>query len=373
MIKLADPDIKPEDLQEAINVIKSGNLVQGAIVEKFENSLKKYTQISENIAVSSGTAALHLSLIALGIQPGDYIIVPSFTFPATANVVEIIGAHVLLCDIDPETYCITPENFEQTIINNITKKIKAAIIVHEFGYPAPIKQLLAIAKKYNIAIIEDAACAFGSIIDGHAAGMFSEMACFSFHPRKAITTGEGGLITTTNNQLAAKLRCLRNHGIINVNGKTDFIYAGLNYRLTEIQAAIGLGQINRFNHEIEKRKKLISIYFEKLKNINCLRLPKIHEGHSWQSFMIVLDNFINRDSIITELKNKGIQANLGAQALHELSYFKNKYHFSKNDFPIASELYHQGLVLPLYGKLNEEQILYICDEFIQILKNLNYA
>ena len=359
MIKLASPDINESDIQKACEVIKSGNLVQGANVTEFENRLSDFTGIPYSVIVSSGTAALHLSLIALGIGADDSVIIPAFTFPATANAVEINGAEIILTDVDSLTYVMTPELLEEAIIKNRHKRIKAVIVVHEFGYPAQIRAIYEITKKYGLFLIEDAACALGTFADDYHVGHYSDMTCFSFHPRKAITTGEGGAVITTKPNLAEKTRSLRNHGIIYNEKGMDFIYAGLNYRMTDFQAALALGQLERFKEELIKRKFLVSKYYELLNDEAKIGLPENHDGHSWQSFMVVLNEGIDRKKIIDNLLMKDIQTNLGAQAINCLSYYMRKYGYCDNDFNNSSKLFKCGLVLPLYGKLTDDSIIHI--------------
>jgi perosamine synthetase len=366
MIKLASPDIREEDIQQVIEVLRSGNLVQGACVKKLEGQLSEYTNTPYCSLVSSGTAALHLSLMALGIGKDDAVIVSAFTFPATANVVEVTGAEVILCDVDPQSYVSTPEALQQVIEHNKSKNIKAVILVHEFGYPAEIKQISEICKKHGLFLIEDAACAFGTIANGHHPGFYSDMACYSFHPRKAITTGEGGAVVSFKKKLMEKINCLKNHGIEYTNGTMDFVAAGLNYRMTDFQAALAIGQLGRFDAELAKRIKLAAVYYESLKEQHHIKLPKYHENHSWQSFMITLHEETDRTAVIEKLAEAGVQTNLGAQAINCLTYFKNKYGFNDNTAPHASYLYNKGLALPLYGKLNEADIEFICGELKKI-------
>jgi len=359
MIRLASPDIQETDITRVNEVLKSGNLVQGQFVEAFEKKLVEFSKIDNCALVTSGTAALHLSLLALGIKAGDWIIVPAFTFPATANAVEIIGANVLLCDVDPTQYVVQPEEIEKVILKNPDKPIKAIIVVHEFGFPAQIKAIAEISKRYNLFLVEDSACALGTIADGYHTGYYSDLACFSFHPRKAITTGEGGAILSRNSLLIEKIKCLRNHGIKKNKSEMDFIYAGFNYRMTEIQAVLGLGQIERFENELKQRMILAKLYYDNLENNKSIQLPAFHKDHSWQSFMIVLSERIDRYELIQRLSNNGIQTNLGAQALHLLSYYRNKYNFENNNYYHSTLLYKCGLALPLYSKLLPDEIVFI--------------
>ncbi len=370
LIKLASPDIQESDIENCISVLRSGNLVQGVNVSTFEQKLESFAGFGHCAVVTSGTAALHLALLSLNIGVDDYVIVPDFTFPATANAVEIVGAEVLLCDVDTDSYVVAPKALEQLIDKHSDKNIKAMIVVHEFGYPAEMASISKIAKKYGIALIEDAACALGTIADTKHVGYYSDVACFSFHPRKAITTGEGGALLSRNESLIDRVKVLRNHGMKAINGVVDFVEAGLNYRMSDFQAALAMGQIDRFPQEIEKRKYLADIYASMLKNNVKILLPKYDNGHSWQSYMIQLDKELDRTQIIQLLLNKGIQSNLGAQALHELSYYKEKYLLEDETYINSKRLYSHGLVLPLYGKLERKEIEYIAQTLLKILEHV---
>lgn len=368
MIKLTSPDIRKSDFQSAFSVIRSGSLTQGKYVMRFEEELTRYTHIPNAVVVSSGTAALHLSLLALGIKPGDHIVVSAFTFPATANVVENTGAKVLLCDVDLETYVATPEQIEAIIRSNPKKKIRAIIIVHEFGYPAQIKKIIRIARTYGLKVIEDAACALGTEADGHHPGFYSDAACISFHPRKAVTTGEGGAVITQNRELAAAIRILRNHGMSPSGNAVNFIRAGLNYRMTDFQAALAVGQLERFADGLLKRKKIVAAYAAHLGNLGAIRLPLFHAGHSWQSFMVVFDEKRRRDCVMHNLKDKEIETTIGAYALNCLSYYQIKYRVSPGSCPVSTELYEKGLVLPVHFLLSLQAVKTVCTAFKQILK-----
>ena len=369
MIRLASPDIQKDDIKRCVEVLQSGNLVQGTQVKRFEDSLTDFSNdIGGFCAVSSGTAALHLALKALGISKGDRVLVPDFTFPATANVVENLDAEVQFCDVDPSTYCLTPELVENALAS-YNGQIKALIVVHEFGFPAPIQSICDIARKNNIYVIEDAACALGTVADGHHVGYYSDCACFSFHPRKAITTGEGGAVLSKNISFIEKIRQFRNHGIQIIDNRIDFFEAGLNYRMTDFQAALALGQLKRYPVEIEKRKQLADRYLSLLGDETGLELPILKEGHSLQSFMIKLNSHIHRQKTIDALAARGVQANLGAQALHRLRYYHTRYKRTDADYPISSQLYDCGLVLPLYGKLEEKDIKTVSKELKKIINN----
>ncbi len=356
MICLAKPDIRDEDIARAVAVLRSGRLVQGENVIAFENKLADFAGLPHAVVVSSGTAALHLALKALGIGVGDTVIAPAFTFPATANVIEAVGAETALCDVDAASYVVTPEALLERIGSLKGKRLKAVMVVHEFGYPARIAEIAEICKQHGLLLIEDAACALGTVADGKHPGHHSDIACFSFHPRKAITTGEGGAVMTHRKDLADKIKTLRNHGMVYGAEGIDFQEAGLNYRLTDFQAALALGQIGRFPDELARRHELAEIYKRELSGVEGLTLPDIPSGHSLQSLMVVLDVAICRKQLIADLLARGIQTNLGAQALNCLTHFGQKYGLNEVSCPVASRLFGSGLVLPLYGALGIQTV-----------------
>ena len=290
------PDIRQEDIERVSSVLKSGMLVQGKQVAELENKIAEYIGVKHAIAVSNGTASLHLTLLALNIGSGDEVIVPSFSFIATANVVELVGAKPIFADIDINTCNINTQKIE----NVITSRTKAIIPVHEFGLCCDIEEICQLAEKHKLHVIEDAACALGSSSTQGFAGSFGTAGSFSFHPRKAITSGEGGMIVTNYPELAARLRALRNHGIDPTNAKMDFIAAGYNYRLTDIQAALVLSQFERLGSILKRRDEISRIYFNELRNVSGILLPKVPVGkkHSWQSFHIIIEGTNARDTII---------------------------------------------------------------------------
>ena len=253
-IKLASPHFNEDDIKDIVGVIKSGNLVQGKKVLELERKICEYIGVSECIAVTNGTSSLHLILESLNIGEGDEVIIPAFSYIATANAVEIVGAKPIFVDIDINSFNIKIDLIEE----NITNKTKAIMIVHEFGLCADMIEINEMCKKHNIFLIEDAACALGAKQNNMFSGSVGIAGSFSFHPRKAITSGEGGAIVTNDKELALKLRALRNHGIDSQNkSKLDFIHAGYNCRMTDIQAAMLIPQIGRIDN-ILTTKSLIA-------------------------------------------------------------------------------------------------------------------
>lgn len=369
MIKLAVPCVGKEELDEIKKVLDSKYLVQGDKVIEFENLVSEYLNVKHAIAVSSGTAALHLALVALDIKFGDQVIVPDFTFPATANVVELNSAESIFVDIKLDSFCIDVDKIEE----NITEKSKVIIPVHEFGQSAEMDKIMKLAKKNNLKVIEDAACAFGAEYKGKKVGTIGDIGCFSFHPRKAITTGEGGMIVTNSDELAEKIKVFRNHGIVYRDGKVQFVNAGFNYRMTNIQGAMGMVQMNKIERINRRRREIALKYNELLKEIRGISLPleKNNARYIWQTYHILLDKSINRDFVIKRLKERGIETNIGAYAVHEQPYYKEKYCHQDCYFTNSIVANRCGLALPLHLELKNKDLRYIAFELEEIINEYN--
>lgn len=363
-IPLASPDIREEDIKVVNEVLRSGMLVQGEYVGKLEKAFADYHGVKHAIAVSNGTATLHLALKVLGIGEGDEVIVPAFSYVATANVVELVGATCVFVDIDDKTFNIDVAQIE----SRITSKTKAIIPVHEFGLACDISTIVAMAKKHGIHVIEDAACALGARFDGKLVGTFGIMGSFSLHPRKSITSGEGGVLLTSDDNVASRLRQLRNHGIEMVNGKMDFVEAGFNYRMTDFQAALAWSQFQRLDETLVKKNELASVYFSAITS-EKLQLPHVPEkrNHTWQTFHILLEKEGDQQKAIDQLKAENIGSNYGAQCIPAQTYYLNKYNLdAKKLFPNAYRAYVSGLAIPVYEKLSKDDILYIAQITNQI-------
>ncbi len=355
MIRLSVPNIGDTECEAVERVLRSGQLVHGEEGERFEKELAAYLDVEEVVTVTSGTAALHLALAALGIGPGDAVIVPDFTFPATANVVELVGAKAVCIDVDPQTYNMTPEGLQAAIAAwQGPEKLKAVMPVHEFGCPADMTAVMAIARAHDLLVVEDAACALGATHEGRMAGTFGNAGCFSFHPRKALTTGEGGAIATNDRELAHRLRQLRNHGMERSEQGIAFVLPGYNYRLTNFQAALGRAQLTRFASWLEARRDLKRTYDACLADLD-LALPMDVPGHSWQTFMVVLPDGCDRGEIISKLRAAGIEANLGAQSVSAQPYYQARYGVSVERWN-SYKLFKQGLALPFHESITPEQM-----------------
>lgn len=375
-INIAEPVVGQEEWEALKGPISTGWLTSGPKVREFENLFAELHQVKHAIAVTSATTALHLALVAIGVKPGDEVIVPAFTWVATANVVLYCGAKVIFADINPHTFNIDPADLRR----RITEKTKAIIPVHLFGLCADMDAIKAVAG--DIPLIEDGACAAGSVYKGIPAGGLGKMGCFSFHPRKSVTTGEGGMITTQSDTLAEKIRSLRNHGASVSEEERhhgpkpyllpEFRMLGYNYRMTDLQAAVGYVQLQKLNRFIEERTYWAEYYIKHLKDLEWLKLPEFDKSiykHGWQSFVTLVDEDIapmSRNQVMEYLFQKGISTRPGTHAVHMLTYYRKKYHIKPEDYPGAKLANDCSMALPLHNKMSVEDFDYI----IEVLKSL---
>ena len=366
--------------------LESGWVVQGPYTQEFEKKFSEFVDVKESIAVSSCTSALHLSLAALNFKPGDEAIVPAFTWISTANVVEHLGGKVVFCDIDLSTFNIDISKIEK----KITSRTRAILPVHLFGLAANMSPIIEIAKKHNLFVIEDAACGFGSKYSKKHVGTFGDTGCFSFHPRKAITTGEGGMVTTNNSELARKIRSMRDHGAAmsdfqRHHGSRPYLlaehpYAGYNYRMTDIQASIGSTQMDRAKKIVDERIKLAITYLNSLDGLDFFQLPTNTNGyqHGYQSFPCLFDkkniNLSNvedintrRNSFMDTLQIDGVSTRPATHAVHMLKYYREKYQIEPHDFPNAYIANECSISFSLFNGLTAREQDYVINT---IKKNL---
>ncbi|GIV96203.1 MAG: perosamine synthetase [Herpetosiphonaceae bacterium] len=355
MIRLTIPSIEEDDLQAVCNILATGYLVQGPQVAAFEQAIAEYVGARYAIAVCNCTAALQLALLALDVGPGDKVAVTTYSWPATGNVIALCGAQPIFIDIDPVTYNMDPQALERILEQT---SVKAIVPVHTFGGMADMRRICAVADRYGVPVVEDAACALGAELEGCRAGVWGIIGCFSFHPRKAITTGEGGMIVTNNDILARRLRILRNHGINPDAPDPDFIAPGYNLRLTEFQAALGLSQMKKVERIIKKRQALAA-HYNKLLERSCLTSPRSLAGsrHVYQSYVALLppEAVPHRSAIISALRQCGIEITIGTYHMPLTTYFRTLYGFQPGDFPITDEIAARSISLPLYETLQNEQ------------------
>ncbi len=357
-IPLAKPYFNEDEINEVRQTLLSGWVAQGPRVKAFEEHVAEYIDVKHCIAVNSCTSALHLALLSNNISKDDKVIIPDFTYVATGNVVLHIGAKPVIVDIDPITLCINIEN----IIEKIDDKVKAIIPVHAFGYPAKMLEIKKIANENNLIVIEDAALALGSERNGKKIGSFGNTACFSLQGRKVVTTGEGGLVVTNNDNMAEAVKALRSQGVSPHTGFSEggqlnnFRSVGLSYRLSDIQAGIGIIQMKRINDFIKRRIFLAKYYDDLFNDFNLdIQTPPISKDvtQNYQSYVVIL-NKCNRDEIITKLRIKGIESTIGTYSLSSQPYFQQSDEFINSRYA-----YKYSLALPMYHELTEDDILYI--------------
>ena len=364
-IKLVKLNIGEEEMNAVKKVFQTGCLTQGPVTKEFEDEFARYLGIRNAISTSSCTTALDLALLTLDIGPGDEVIVPDFTFPATGNVVFHVGAKPILVDIDLESY-----NIDCTMIEDaISKKTKAIIPVHLFGQSAEMKKIMEIAEKHGLYVIEDAACGIGSTHYGKKTGTFGDMSCFSFHPRKILTVGEGGMLVTNDDRLADRARLIGNHGSKKESNTLCFVYPGYNFRLSEIASAIGLIQLKKVDALIEKRIELARIYDELLCDAEVdipHRLP--YNKHTYQTYCLLIKKEKKRDELITKLAEKAIETQIGTYALHLQPCYVEHKDIMPLNLTVSEKAFKNTLVLPLYDGLRKEEQDYICSNLVDVLR-----
>jgi perosamine synthetase len=311
----------------------------GEKVRELEELLAQATGSEHAVAVSSGTAALHVAVLAAGVGPGDEVLVPAYTFPATANVVALVGARPVLVDVDPVTMNVDPADAAR----RVTQRTKAILAVHLFGRPARLEELP------DLPILEDAAGALGASHRGRPCGGLGLLGCFSFHPRKIVTTGEGGAVTTNDADLAERARQLRHHGWTPSNAYEDLPRGGFNYRLSDILCAIGIPQLRKLDELLAARERVARGYDERLGDLDVV-LPRADDGdrHGWQAYVVQLDR---RDDALAGLREAGIQAQIGTYALHRLGAYRDQ-----GSFPGADAAFERALALPLHTRLGDAEL-----------------
>ncbi|MEM1589845.1 MAG: DegT/DnrJ/EryC1/StrS family aminotransferase [Candidatus Bathyarchaeia archaeon] len=366
MIPINAPQIGEEEIEAVVKVLKSGVLTHGLgagpMVKKFEEAFAKFVEAKHAVAVNSGTAALHMAVVAAGIKRGDEAILPSFTFVATAETVVMAGAKPVFVDINPETYTIPSEEVEKAV----TKKTKAIIAVDLYGAPADMKPLREIADKHGLTLIEDAAQAHGAIYEGKPVGAHADVACWSFYASKNMTTGEGGMITTNDDELAEKLRLIRCHG---ERQKYMSTLIGHNYRMPEIEAAIGLVQLKKLHGFLARRRENAERLTAKLCKAEKLQLPKEqpHCRNSWYLYTVRIKDASRekRDTLVEKLKSRGVGAEVYYPwPIHTMPPYRKFKRLGLTETEKASE---QVFSLPVHPGVRNEQIDYIAETVLSLI------
>ncbi len=366
-MNITRPDFGEEEIALLRDCLDSGWVTQGPFVARFETEFAEIQSLRHNFAVSSCTAALHIACAALELGPGDEMIVPAFTWVTSATAAEYLGARAVFVDVDPGSFNIDVTKIEQAI----TPRTRAIMAVHLFGLSADLDALRDIADRHGIYLIEDAACAAGTTYKGRPVGSDGIASCFSFHPRKVITTGEGGSIATTESSIAERIQSLRNHGAAgpppdeadNPRPWTMARFPGLgfNYRMSDIQAAVGCAQLGKLERLIHERRTLAAHYSALLSATSDVSLPGDPDstgGHTFQSFVIRVSDGLRdtRDRLMLAFEQAQIQTRPGTHAVHKLEYFSDKYQLSADAYPNAVLCENTSITLPLFpGMTNDDQ------------------
>jgi len=363
MIPIAKPYLTTEEAQAAYDTILTGWITQGPRVADFEEKFASYTGAKYAVAVSNCTTALHLSMIVAGIGEGDEVICPSLSYIATANCIRYVNAVPVFAEVDPVTYNLDIHD----VIKRITPKTKAILLVHQIGMPADIDAFQKLCDARGLKLIEDAACAAGSAYKDKKIGSHSELVCFSFHPRKVISTGDGGMITTSRKDFYERLKLLRQHGMA-VNDRvrhesktvmiTDHLELGYNYRMTDVQAAIGIKQLEKLDWVVSERRKIAQYYHEALRHIDVIRLPLEEPGYfsNYQSYSVYLkpECKINRDELMQKMLEQGIATRSGIMTSHRETAYRQ--YVNGLSLPVSEEACDRSIIIPLYVPMTQEEM-----------------
>ncbi len=376
-IPIALPSLGFDEWHAMCESFETGWLTQGPKVAEFEQAFAQRHNVRHAIATTNCTTALHLSLVALGIKPGDEVVVPAFTWVATANVVMYCGATPVFVDVHPQTFNID----SRAVADAVTDKTKAIIAVHLFGLCADVDALAKVAP--GIPIVEDAACAVGASFGGRSAGSLGRVGCFSFHPRKCISTGEGGMVTTNDDGLAETIIMLRNHGAcvpeeVRHHGPKphilpEFNLLGYNCRMTDLQGAVGKVQLEKLDGFLDERERWAEFYNEQLAGISWLLTPEVPDRcrHGWQSYVCRVDEDrspLQRNEIMEQLQSRGISTRPGTHAVHTLDFYRQRFGFPDRAYPYAYSSEQQTMAIPLHNRMSKEDFQYVV-EVIQSIVN----
>lgn len=354
-IPLIRPDIVYEDVEEGLRaVFASGILTRGPFLEQFEQAFAAEVGAQHAVAVTSATTALHLALVARRVGPGDEVLVSDFTFPASGNAIVQTGARPVLVDCLPGTFELDVEHARSLL----TPRTVAIMPVDPFGRPADLRAVEELAEQAGLFVLEDAACAVGSSLDGRPCGSWPGAAAFSFHPRKLLTTGEGGAVTTPDADLAARMRMLRTHGGAASPGGLSFVEHGFNYRMSEVQAVMGLAQLRRLHGILDDRRATAAAYVERLRDIERVHVPPLPAGArvNHQSFVVLLEPDVDREAVRAAMAADGVETTLGTYAMHAQPSFAELLGCRPGDLPHSLAAQESSLTLPLVPRMSEAEL-----------------
>lgn len=376
-IGITRPFFGPEEADALVEPLDTGWIVQGPKVAEFEELFRQLSGAEHALATTSCTTALHLALAVLGVGPGDEVVIPAFTYVASANVVEQCGATTVFCDIDRTTFNVDPASLEAAI----TPQTKVLMPIHLFGLVADMPPVIEIAERRSISVLEDAACAVGSTLGGRHAGTFGDFGAFSFHARKVITTGEGGMLTVRDPGHAHRAAILRSHGgqVSDIERHEKGAFAlpehdevGFNYRMTDFQGALGVVQMGKLDAVVGARRSLAARYDDALADLPGVTTPLVPDNahHTYQSYVLLIDPdeaVRSRDAVALEMQARGIATRQGTHAVHLLGYYRRKYGIQPDDFPHAHYADANSLSLPLYPTMSDEEQAYVIDNIQELL------
>lgn len=370
---IAKPYLTVEDKKSVLAVLNTDILSLGPKIKEFEKKFAKKIGVKYACAVSSGTAGLHLALLACGLGAGDEVITTTFSFVASANAILYVGAKPVFVDIDPLTYNMDPQKIKE----KITKRAKAILAVHIFGQPCDMMPIRRLAKKYKLQIIEDACESIAATYRGRPAGTFGQAGVFAFYPNKQMTTSEGGMIVTNNKKIYEICSSLKNQGRVKNDQWLDHKYLGYNYRLDEMSCALGISQLEKLDFMIKERRKIAGWYNKMLaSNSNIIQTPAIaiNNTHTWFVYVIkIKDKKINRDLLIKKLKKIGISTKSYLPSIHSFDFYKKQFGHKIGDFPISEDMSAYSLALPIYIGLTESDCFYIINKLRKAIISQNIS
>lgn len=372
------PDIGEEEIAAVVETLRSGWITIGPRTQEFEKRFAAFVGAPHAVAVSSCTAALHLALDCIGIQPGDEVITSTLTFTATGATVLHAGGTLVLADVTPDTLNLDPAD----VGRKVSPRTRAIVPVHYAGHPAPMDELLDIARTHRLAVIEDAAHALPAAYKGRRVGTIGDLTAFSFYATKNLCTGEGGMLTTSNEEWADVLRTRRLHGMsrdawrrYSTEGqwRYDVLYPGFKYNMTDLNASLGLVQLRRLPQLYERRRQLAQRYYELLADVEAIQLPEVRPEveHAWHLFVVRLRTEalrIDRDRMIEELRQAGVGTQVHFIPLHMHSYYRGRFGFQPEQFPVASAVAERIISLPLFTRMTDDDVAYVCDQLRRIVR-----
>ena len=374
---LSDIDLGEEEEREVLKVLRSRWLSTGPVTERFEKAYSNYLGGGFAVAVSNGTAALHLALACMDLRQGDEVILPSFTFVATANAVLYVGGKPIFADIvSPDDLNISPEEIEK----KVSKRTKAIVVMHYGGYPCDMESIVSIAKQHRLHVIEDAAHAPGSEYHGEKCGTLGVLGCFSFFSNKNLVTGEGGMVFTRNQAFAERVRTMRSHGMKALSwdkyrghlSSYDIVELGYNYRTTEIQSALGFVQLKKLNRNNHKRRKLVEAYRKGLQGTSGISapFPKCGTGPSYHLFPLLISPSIRRDKVMDGLRGHGIQTSIHYPPIHLFSLYRRQFGYKKGMLPKTEEVSRREITLPLHPGMDVKDVNWIAGKLKDVMRKM---